>query len=200
MEEKEMTNKKPRRRTILKVISLIIFLVAVALLTICGTVRYTCGYEALYYGKYYAWGIYPPIIGLIASIVLFIVAVFGKKGRKICGIICAAIIVLTFPYIDCLDYILSKPYKTFSTSTWNGDYHFRHYMIDDFEKKYDLVGMNIEDVKKLLPQDSLMYLEEDANDGDYLCFFIGNEYLWHKTYEIYYNSEGKVTSTKIGVR
>lgn len=50
MEEKEMTNKKPRRRTALKVISLIIFLVAVALLTICGTVRYTCGYEALYYG------------------------------------------------------------------------------------------------------------------------------------------------------
>ena len=37
MEEKEMTNKKPRRRTALKVISLIIFLVAVALLTICGS-------------------------------------------------------------------------------------------------------------------------------------------------------------------
>lgn len=72
-------------------------------------------------------------------------------------------------------------------------------MIDDFEKKYDLVGMDIEDVKKLLPQDSLMYLREDANDGDYLCYLIGNEYLWHKTYEIYYNSEGKVTSTKIGV-
>ena len=32
MEEKEMTNKKPRRRTILKVISLIIFLIAVAFL------------------------------------------------------------------------------------------------------------------------------------------------------------------------
>ena len=69
-------------------------------------------------------------------------------------------------------------------------------MIDDFEKKYDLVGMNIEDVKKLLPQDSLMYLEEDANDGDYLCFFIGNEYLWHKTYEIYYNSKGEGLGNK----
>ncbi|HCT16852.1 MAG TPA: hypothetical protein DIW36_05620 [Ruminococcaceae bacterium] len=199
MEEKEMTNKKPRRRTALKVLSLLIFLIAVALLTICGTVRYTCGYEAIYYGKYSAFGIYPPIIGLIASIVLFIVAVFGKKGRKVCGIICAAIIVLTFPYIDGLDYILSKPYKTFSTSTWNIDYHFRHYMIDDLEEKYDLVGMDIEDVKKLLSKDSTMYPMEDANDGNYLCYFIGNEYLWHKTYEIYYNSEGKVTSTKISV-
>lgn len=195
MEEKEMTNKKPRRRTALKVIGLIVFLVAVTLLTICGTVRYSCGYEALYYGKYYAWGIYAPIIGLIASIVLFIVAVFGKKGRKICGIICAAIIVLTFPYIDCLDYILSKPYKTFSTSAWNVDYHFRHYMIDDFEKKYDLVGMDIEDVKKLFSEPDQTYTQKDG----YLCYFIGNEYLWHKTYEIYYNSEGKVTSTKISV-
>lgn len=85
MEEKEMTNKKPRRRTTLKVISLIIFLVAVTLLTICGTVRYTCGYEAFYYGKYSSLGIYPPIIGLIASIVLFIVAVFGKKAEKSAG-------------------------------------------------------------------------------------------------------------------
>lgn len=200
MKEKEMTNKKPRNRTALKVICLIIFLIAVTLLTIYGWVRYTCGYEALYYGKYSAWGIYPPIIGLIASIVLFIIAVFGKKGRKICGIICAAIIVLTFPYIDGLDYILSKPYKTFSTSTWNSDYHFRHYMIDDLEEKYDLVGMDIEEVKKILPQDSLMYIEEDSTHGEYLCYLIGNEGLWHKTYEIYYNGEGKVTSTKISVR
>lgn len=190
-----MTNEKPRRRTALKILSLLIFLIAVTLLTICGTVRYTCGYEAIYYGKYSAFGIYPPIIGLIASIVLFIIAVFGKKGRKVCGIICAAIIVLTFPYIDGLDYILSKPYKTFSTSVWSNDYHFRHYMIDDFEKKYDLVDMDIEDVKKLLSEPDQTYTQKYG----YLCYFIGNEYLWHKTYEIYYNSEGKVTSTKISV-
>lgn len=68
-------------------------------------------------------------------------------------------------------------------------------MIDDFEKKYDLVGMDIEDVKKLFSEPDQTYTQKDG----YLCYFIGNEYLWHKTYEIYYNSEGKVTSTKIGV-
>lgn len=196
MEEKEISHKKQRSRTALKVIGLLFFLIAVAFLTLCGTVRYTCGYGALYYGKYSALGIYPPIIGLVASIVLFIIAVFGKKGRKVCGVICAAIIVLTFPYIDGLDYILSKPYKTFSTSTWNVDYRFRHYMIDDLEKKYDLVGMDIEEVKKILSGPDIMY----AQEAGYIYFFIGNEYLWHKTYEIYYNSDGKVTSTKVSLR
>lgn len=196
MEEKEISHKKQRSRIALKVIGLLFFLIAVAFLILCGTVRYTCGYGALYYGKYSALGIYPPIIGLAASIVLFIIAVFGKKGRKVCGVICAAIIVLTFPYIDGLDYILSKPYKTFSTSTWNADYHFRHYMIDDLEKKYDLVGMDIEEVKKILSGPDIMYTKE----AGYIYFFIGNEYLWHKTYEIHYNSDGKVTSTKISLR
>ena len=37
------------------------------------------------------------------GVVLFIIAVFGKKGRKVCGVICAAIIVLTFPYIPGFD-------------------------------------------------------------------------------------------------
>jgi len=195
MEEKEMTNKKPRRRTALKVIGLIVFLVAVTLLTICGTVRYSCGYEALYYGKYYAWGIYAPIIGLIASIVLFIVAVFGKKGRKICGIICAAIIVLTFPYIDCLDYILSKPYKTFSTSAWNVDYHFRHYMIDDFEKNMIWSAWILKMLKSFFPN---LTRHIPKRMGTFAILLVMNIY-GTKRIEIYYNSEGKVTSTKISV-
>ena len=191
-------DKKKGLKIALKILAVIVFVAALSFFTflfylICDTL-----YEALYYGKYdFSLGVLPIIVGFISSVALFINALFGKKFRKGGAIICAVIILSAVPYVKTVDYFLSQPYRSFNTRTWIINEHFRYYMIDDLEEKYELVGMDIDEVQNLLGKGREEVENTAEGKREFLEYDIGNAMVFHNTYRVYYDSNGKGIETEI---
>lgn len=150
--------------------------------------------DAINYGdyKYIATIITLSTFGL--SFVLMIVAFFSKKGKRLATIFCVVLIVSALPIMRCANLICSLPYREFTAEKWNNNEYIycRHFMIDDFEKNYKLVGMDIKEVKNILGED-YYYSPQDNK----LYYNIGRDFLEHTKYVISYDDNGKVTSAEI---
>ena len=141
---------------------------------------------------------------LVVSVALLVFILFGKTGkikRIIALIACASFVASFIPLTDLADKICAKPYTEFSPENWNRtaqiDQNLLQYMVPDLEEKYNLVGMNISEVDKLLDLESW----GSSNYGREYYHRIGSA---HKFLVICYDENDKVTkfettdNTKVG--
>jgi len=150
--------------------------------------------DSLNYGEYGYIGKIILAAVLVASAALLAFTLFGKTGkikRVIALIACAALVASFFPLLDVTDKICAKPYAEFSPENWNRTAQIHpnllQYMVPDLEEKYNLVGMDISEVNKLLD------LERPSNYGREYYHRIGSA---HTFLVIYYDENGKVTKVE----
>lgn len=149
--------------------------------------------DSLNYGEYGYIGKIILATVLVASAALLALALFGKTGkakRVIALIACAVLIASFFPLLDVTDKLCAKPYTKFSPENWNRTAQIHpnllQYMVPDLEEKYNLVGMDISEVDKLLDLESW----GPSNYGREYYHRIGGAY---KFLVISYDKNGKVT-------
>ena len=149
--------------------------------------------DSLNYGEYRYIGKIILATVLVASAALLALALFGKTGKvkKVIALIaCAVLIASFFPLLDVTDKLCAKPYTEFSPENWNRTAQIHpnllQYMVPDLEEKYNLVGMDISEVDKLLDLESW----GPSNYGREYYHRIGGAY---KFLVISYDKNGKVT-------
>ena len=143
----------------LKILAFLFFIVVcIGLYLMFG---YIFAADSLIYGEYGYIGKIILATVLVASAALLALALFGKTGkvkRVIALIACAVLIASFFPLLDVTDKICAKPYTEFSPENWNRTAQIHpnllQYMVPDLEEKYNLVGMDISEVDKLLDLES----------------------------------------------
>lgn len=152
--------------------------------------------DSLNYGEYGYIGKIILATVLVASAALLALALFDKTGkvkRVIASIACAALVASFFPLLDVTDKICAKPYTEFSRENWNRTAQIHpnllQYMVPDLEEKYNLVGMDISEVDKLLDLDNW----RSSNYGREYYHRIGSA---HTFLVICYDENGKVTKVE----
>ena len=143
----------------LKILAFLFFIVVcIGLYLMFG---YIFAADSLNYGEYGYIGKIILATVLVASAALLALALFGKTGkvkRVIALIACAVLIASFFPLLDVTDKLCAKPYTEFSPENWNRTAQIHpnllQYMVPDLEEKYNLVGMDISEVDKLLDLES----------------------------------------------
>lgn len=149
--------------------------------------------DSLNYGDYGYIGKIILAVVLVLSVFSLAFAIFGKisKVKRIFALAVCAVLVASFiPLTDLADKICAKPYTEFSPENWNRtaqiDPNLLQYMVPDLEEKYNLVGMDISEVDKLLDLESW----GSSNYGREYYHRIGSA---HKFLVICYDENGKVT-------
>lgn len=152
--------------------------------------------DSLNYGEYGYIGKIILVTVLVASAAFLALALFDKTGkvkRVIALIACAILIASFFPLLDVTDKLCAKPYTEFSPENWNRTAQIHpnllQYMVPDLEEKYNLVGMDISEVDKLLDLDNW----RPSNYGREYYHRIGSA---HTFLVIYYNENCKVTKVE----
>lgn len=152
--------------------------------------------DSLNYGEYGYIGKIILATVLVASAALLALALFGKTGkskRVIASIACAALVASFFPLLDVTDKICAKPYTEFSPENWNRTAlihpNLLQYMVPDLEEKYNLVGMDISEVNKLLDLESW-------GPSNYRREYYQRIGSAHTFLVIYYDENGKVTKVE----
>lgn len=127
---------------------------------------------------------------IAVPVILIILPVILKLAtKKTLGesAITSAIIFMAYVLINFGLYFSIKSYfSDFSTEKWNTFKNHRYLMIDDLEKKYNLIGMNIEDVEDILGNSLNEICEEDKST---LTYHIQSNPLSEKYYVIYYEND-----------
>lgn len=178
----------------LKILAFLFFIVVcIGLYLMFG---YIFAADSLNYGEYGYIGKIILATVLVASAALLALALFGKTGkvkRVIALIVCAVLIASFFPLLDVTDKICAKPYTEFSPENWNRTAQIHpnllQYMVPDLEEKYNLVGMDISEVDKLLDLDNW----GPSNYGREYYHRIGSA---HTFFVICYDENGKVTKVE----
>lgn len=178
----------------LKILAFLFFIVVcIGLYLMFG---YIFAADSLNYGEYGYIGKIILVTVLVSSAALLALALFGKTGkvkRVIALIACAALVALFFPLLDVTDKICAKPYTEFSPENWNRTAlihpNLLQYMVPDLEEKYNLVGMDISEVDKLLDLESW----GPSNYGREYYHRIGSA---HTFLVICYDENGKVTKVE----
>ena len=186
-------NKKPIIFA-LKILALLVFIVVcIGLYLVFG---FIFAADSLNYGEYGYIGKIILVTVLVASAALIALALFDKTSkvkRAIALIACAALIASFFPLLDVTDKICAKPYTEFSPENWNRTAQIHpnllQYMVPDLEEKYNLVGMDISEVDKLLGLDNW----GPSNYGREYYHRIGSA---HTFLVICYDENGKVTKVE----
>lgn len=134
---------------------------------------------------------------IVVPVILIILPVILKlTTKKTLGesAITSAIIFISYVLINFGLYFSIKSYfSDFSTEKWNTFKNHRYLMIDDLEKKYNLIGMNIEDVEDILGNSLNEICEEDKST---LTYHIQSNLLAEEYYVFYYEN-GIVTETGV---
>lgn len=178
----------------LKILAFLFFIVVcIGLYLMFG---YIFAADSLNYGEYGYIGKIILVTVLVASAALLALALFGKTSkvkRVIASIACAALVASFFPLLDVTDKICAKPYTEFSPENWNRTAlihpNLLQYMVPDLEEKYNLVGMDISEVNKLLDLDNW----RPSNYGREYYHRIGSA---HTFLVICYDENGKVTKVE----
>lgn len=152
--------------------------------------------DSLNYGEYGYIGKIILATVLVASAAFLALALFDKTGkskRVIASIACAALVASFFPLLDVTDKICAKPYTEFSPENWNRTAlihpNLLQYMVPDLEEKYNLVGMDISEVNKLLDLESW-------GPSNYRREYYQRIGSAHTFLVIYYDENGKVTKVE----
>lgn len=187
-------DKKKGMKIALKIIFLIVFVAFTAGLYFLFGI-FAVG-DSIIYGEYGYIGKIILATVLVASAALLALALFGKTGkvkRVIALIACAVLIASFFPLLDVTDKLCAKPYTKFSPENWNRTAQIHpnrlQYMVPDLEEKYNLVGMDISEVDKLLDLESW----GPSNYGREYYHRIGSA---HTFLVICYDENGKVTKVE----
>ena len=178
----------------LKILALLVFIVVcIGLYLVFG---FIFAADSLNYGEYGYIGKIILAAVLVASAALLAFTLFGKTGkvkRIIALIACAALVASFFPLLDVTDKMCAKPYTEFSPENWNRTAQIHpnllQYMVPDLEEKYNLVGMDISEVDKLLDLENW----GPSNYGREYYHRIGSA---HTFLVICYNESGKVTKVE----
>lgn len=178
----------------LKILAFLFFIVVcIGLYLMFG---YIFAADSLNYGEYGYIGKIILATVLVASAALLALALFGKTSkvkRVIALIVCAVLIASFFPLLDVTDKLCAKPYTEFSPENWNRTAQIHpnllQYMVPDLEEKYNLVGMDISEVDKLLDLDNW----GPSNYGREYYHRIGSA---HTFLVICYDENGKVTKVE----
>lgn len=127
---------------------------------------------------------------IAVPVILIILPVILKLAtKKTLGesAITSAIIFMAYVLINFGLYFSIKSYfSDFSTEKWNTFKNHRYLMIDDLEKKYNLIGMNIEDVEDILGNSLNEICEEDKST---LTYHIQSNLLAEEYYVVYYEND-----------
>ncbi len=175
----------------LKILAFLFFIVVcIGLYLMFG---YIFAADSLNYGEYGYIGKIILATVLVTSAALLALALFDKTSkvkRVIALIVCAVLIASFFPLLDVTDKLCAKPYTEFSPENWNRTAQIHpnllQYMVPDLEEKYNLVGMDISEVDKLLDLDNW----GPSNYGREYYHRIGSA---HTFLVICYDENGKVT-------
>ena len=135
----------------------------------------------------------PAIILLIPLIFKFILK---KPFYKSIIYGCISILIYIFIIITIKLSILCY-FRTFSTDKWKNDgwHYFRHVMLNDLEKKYNIKGMDKNEIYKILGKGEY---ETTYNNGEYMISYsISYKLKVQTSYRIYFNEENKVIRTEI---
>lgn len=178
----------------LKILAFLFFIVVcIGLYLMFG---YIFAADSLNYGEYGYIGKIILATVLVASAALLALALFDKTSkvkRVIASIVCAVLIASFFPLLDVTDKLCAKPYTEFSPENWNRTAQIHpnllQYMVPDLEEKYNLVGMDISEVDKLLDLDNW----GPSNYGREYYHRIGSA---HTFLVICYDENGKVTKVE----
>ncbi len=143
----------------LKILALLVFIVVcIGLYLVFG---FIFAADSLNYGEYGYIGKIILATVLVSSAALIALALFDKTSkvkRVVALIACAALIASFFPLLDVTDKICAKPYTEFSPENWSRTAQIHpnllQYMVPDLEEKYNLVGMDVSEVDKLLDLES----------------------------------------------
>lgn len=178
----------------LKILAFLFFIVVcIGLYLMFG---YIFAADSLNYGEYGYIGKIILATVLVTSAALLALALFDKTSkvkRVIALIVCAVLIASFFPLLDVTDKLCAKPYTEFSPENWNRTAQIHpnllQYMVPDLEEKYNLVGMDISEVDKLLDLDNW----GPSNYGREYYHRIGSA---HTFFVICYDENGKVTKVE----
>lgn len=178
----------------LKILAFLFFIVVcIGLYLMFG---YIFAADSLNYGEYGYIGKIILATVLVTSAALLALALFDKTSkvkRVIALIVCAVLIASFFPLLDVTDKLCAKPYTEFSPENWNRTAQIHpnllQYMVPDLEEKYNLVGMDISEVDKLLDLDNW----GPSNYGREYYHRIGSA---HTFLVICYDENGKVTKVE----
>lgn len=183
------TKSKKIKRIVLKIVLFVLF-IAFSIVNLFVSHTFTGDATTIRFDFYNV--IWFLIIITVLSLIFFIIALFRKKFRLLNVILSLILALSLFPSVLFTDSILSKQYQEFTPEKWSEcDYHYRQYMIDDFENQYDIVGMKREDVQSLLG-DTGYYDEENQ-----AYYEIGTAGVFNNFYIVTYDDNGIVTDAVI---
>lgn len=91
---------------------------------------------------------------------------------------------------------LSYNFRSFSTSKWLKHEENRYLMINDLEQKYELIGMKVEEVEKILGTDWENYSVNDS-ETKAMYYYIKGLFMSTDYYVLIYDDDYIITEIKI---
>ena len=116
--------------------------------------------------------------------------IFKKKFYK--AIIYSAVsFVIYLLILFCIRTAITTYMSNFTKEKWDNSSHcnLRYLMVDDFEKKYDVIGMNKEEVYELLGE------TRSHESNNEICYLIREPFLFETYYCLEYDENNIIVNT-----